>query len=280
MTVGTAAPCGQASGWRDTLAGRLAAGCRERGRFGESGRSADGGREVSSAIVRRAFVQNGSDANCAGRAIAAVADHRRGTVTADYSGRPRSISMVYAYAFRTSEFACKLPSDVFGAAGRLFPLQPSGRRAEFLAAQASEGVGALPSRCSHRSLGAGCPATDELTEPESGHFNLATTIKSDDHTHYVNSNAIDESRDRNARKRKYRRLDSTLDLTDLPMRLQPACTIFRLACVLCEHRPRIPEEKSGAGSIAPHGGKPLAPTQATDRRDVMPPSTVTIVPLV
>ncbi len=128
--------------------------------------------------------------------------------------------------------------------------------------------------------GAGCPATDELRQPESEHFNLAATIKSDDHAHYVNSNAIDESRDRNARKRKYRRLDSTLDLTDLPMRLQPACTIFRLACVLCEHRERIPEEKSGAGSIAPHGGKPLAPTQATDRRDVMPPSTVTIVPLV
>ncbi|MDR9241556.1 hypothetical protein FEP07_05591 [Burkholderia multivorans] len=134
------------------VAGRLAASCRERGRFRESGRSADGGREVSSAIVRRAFVQNGGDANCAGRAIAAVADHRRGTVTADYSGRPRSISMVYAYAFRTSEFACKLRSDVFGAAGRLFPLRPSGRSAEFLAAQAPEGVGALPSRCRHRSL--------------------------------------------------------------------------------------------------------------------------------
>ncbi|WP_155636570.1 hypothetical protein [Burkholderia multivorans] len=34
--------------------------------------------------------------------------------------------------------------------------------------------------------GAGYPATDELTQPEGGHFNLATTIKSDDHTHYVN----------------------------------------------------------------------------------------------
>lgn len=205
MTVCTTAPCGQASGWRDTLpdgwppavanadasakvaAAQMAAAKCLRLSFG-----APSSRTAATPTVQVERLQPSQ--------IIVEGPSRR--IIPGGPGRYQWFTLMHS-VLRNSRASCvAMSSEQPDACSRYD--HPDEARSSLLRKllKASEHCRRVAGIA---ACGAGYPATDELTEPESGHFNLAATIKSGDHTHYVNSNAIDESRDRNARKRKYRR---------------------------------------------------------------------------